>query len=384
MSAVSLLPPNTTPLERALAESLGSIGDLPTPLRTLWDPQTIPAELLPYLAWALSVEEEWEFATTEQEQRDLVASSVALHRYKGTPYAVRQGLRSAGFLEAEIHEGQAVLRHDASFRRNALEDYNAGRRWALFSITLDLGNSKGFSGDTAARARRAIDTWKNARSHLHRIELRVSLNTHRNTVAEATPHLHVALALRSQRPGFRDGTHRRAVPTRYRRDGAWQYGDAAPRTGITTWSGLRFGDPRAQHRFGVHLTLEADRTPGPPRDGSVRFDARFARGYRGAIDPEPVMQPLLLDDARGAWPEIPSFLIEPDPAAWADGRPLDGPLYGSAVRQHPRDGTILRDGSRIFGPDELTYFTQQGQTVFQTVWDYDQTQWDYNATEWDE
>jgi hypothetical protein len=51
----------------------------------------------------------------------------------------------------------------------------------------------------------------------------------------------------------------------------------------------------------------------------------------------------LLDDARGAWPEIPGFLVYPDPDAWTSGRPLDGPLYGSAVRAHPRDGSVLRE-----------------------------------------
>jgi phage tail P2-like protein len=381
---VSLLPASTSPLERNVAQALGSISDLPTPLRTLWDPQAIPADLLPYLAWALSVEEEWEFATTEQEQRDLVESSVALHSYKGTPYAVRQGLRSAGFRQAEIHEGQAVLRHDGSFQRNGIEDYNAGRRWALFSITLDLGNSKGFSGDIAARARRAIDTWKNARSHLYRIDLRVTLSTERDGMAEDTAQLHVALHAKSYRTGIRDGTHRRAVPTRYLHDGARTYAARMPRAGKTTWEGLAFGAPRTRRHLGIHFALESRRDPGLPRDGSIRFDARFARDYRGAIDPTPPMHRITLEDARAPSAPLPGFLINPDPDAWAESRPLDGPLYGMAVRQHPRDGTVLRNGARIFGPDEMTYYTQQGQTVFQTVWDYDQTQWDYDTTEWDE
>lgn len=381
---MSLLPPNVSTMERATAQALGSISDLPTPLRTLWDPQAIRADLLPYLAWALSVEEEWEFATTEQEQRDLVESSVALHSYKGTPYAVRQGLRSAGFRQAEIHEGRAVLRHDGGFQRNGIEDYNAGRRWALFSITLDLGNSKGFSGDIAARARRAIDTWKNARSHLYRIDLKATLSTERDADSTATALLHVAIHARSYRTGIRDGTHRRAAATRYLRNAARTYGDAMPRTGKTEWEGLQFGPPRTRRALGIHFAFESRRKPGPPRDGSIRFDSRFARDYQGAIDPTPSMHRITLDDARAPSTPLPGFLINPDPEAWAESRPLDGPLYGMATRQHPRDGTILRDGARVFGPDEMTYYTQQGQTVYQTVWDYDQTQWDYDTTEWDE
>jgi len=195
MSA-ALLPANSTELERALADAMGHATNLDVPLRSLWDPEQIRADLLPYLAWAYSVEEEWEFAETEAERRALVASSVALHRYKGTPYAVRRGLQSLGFLDAEIHEGEQVLRHDGSFLRSGSDTYNAGARWALFSVTLDLGNSKGFDERIAARVRRAIDIWKNARSQLHRIELRVSLSEARQSAAEARLMVHIGLRLR--------------------------------------------------------------------------------------------------------------------------------------------------------------------------------------------
>lgn len=384
MTQARLLPHNASRLERDVADALGDLGDIPTPLRTLWDSQSIPAELLPYLAWALSVEEEWEYADTEQERRDLVASSVALHRHKGTPYAVRQGLESAGFAKAKIREGEATLRHDGSFQRNGLEDYNAGRRWALFSVTLDLGNTKGFSGDSAGRARKAISTWKNARSHLQRIALEVSITESRDTDASASPCLGVHLAMQDYREGIRDGTLPRAAPTHRRHDGAWQYGAEIQHTGRTTWEGLRFGGPRAQHALGIHFDLHAARKPGPPRDGSIRFDADFSRDYRGAIDPAPTMKRSTASDARRPWPVIPGFLIDPIDGAWDDGRALDGPVYGSAVRKHPRDGQLLRSGEHDYGPDELTYYTQQGHTVFQTVWDYDQTQWDYDTTEWDD
>lgn len=383
MSA-SLLPPNSTDLERAIAEATARSTDLAVPLRTLWNPEQIRADLLPYLAWAYSVEEEWEFAETEAERRALVASSVELHRYKGTPYAVRRGLQSLGFLDAEIHEGEQVLRHDGSFLRSGSETYNAGSRWALFSVTLDLGNTKGFDERIAARVRRAIDIWKNARSQLHRIELRVSLNEIRQPAAAASLRLSIGLRLQDYREGHRDGTRRRATPTRYLRDGAWLYDATAPRAGVTQWDGLRFGGPASSGFAGVHLALDSARRPAVPRDGSIRFDSRLARSYRGALDPQPVTARIDLDDARSAWPEIPGFLLQADPDAWGTGAPLDGPLYGTATRQHPRNGSILRGGAQAYGPDETTYYVQQGQTVYQTVWDYDQTQWDYDTTEWDE
>ena len=66
----------------------------------------------------MSIGEEWALATTEAERRSMVAAAVELHRYKGTPYAVRRGLVSAGFRDATVQEGQAVLRHDATVRRD--------------------------------------------------------------------------------------------------------------------------------------------------------------------------------------------------------------------------------------------------------------------------
>ncbi|HYD67001.1 phage tail protein I [Azospirillum sp.] len=380
----SLLPSNATVAETAIAATAGRLSAVPVPNRDLWNPQAIPAHLLPWLAWSLSIGEEWTLATTEQEQRDMVAAAVDLHRYKGTPFAVRRGLRAAGFRDATLHEGEPVLRHDGAFRRDGTEDYNVGRRWALFSVTLDLGNDKGFDDSVAARARTAIAVWKNARSHLHRIELKATLSEARNAPPAAAPALHVGLHSSGVRAGWRDGTHRRAAPTRYVRDGAFTYGAGVRRDGAARWTGLRFGRPRVQAMLHAGLRLEVLRGVGVSRDGAIRFSGVHRRGDTGALDVWPPVRRVALDDARAAWPEIPGFLVHPDPAAWAEGRPLDGPVYGAAVRRHPRDASFRRDGSRAFGPLETTYYTQQGNTVLQTVWDYDTTQWDGDTTEWDE
>lgn len=56
MSGPSLLPRNASDLERQAAQALAQIQRVPIPLRQLWNPNTCPAELLPYLAWSLSVD----------------------------------------------------------------------------------------------------------------------------------------------------------------------------------------------------------------------------------------------------------------------------------------------------------------------------------------
>ncbi len=127
-------------------------------------------------------------------------------------------------------------------------------------------------------------------------------------------------------------------------DGVWRYGDIASRSGVVQWSGLRFGTARITTRLEFGLGLEGRRAQGVWRDGSVRFSGAMRRGFADApLEPQPRMLALRLDDTRGAWPEIPGFLVYPDPDAWAGGRPLDGLVYGSAVISHPRNGSVLRD-----------------------------------------
>ncbi len=91
---MSLLPPNSTPLERAL-ERATAPGLDPDVIRTLWNPATCPAHLLPWLAWAVSVDE-WDDSWDEGTQRRVIAASIPIHRRKGTVAAVRAALTVLG------------------------------------------------------------------------------------------------------------------------------------------------------------------------------------------------------------------------------------------------------------------------------------------------
>lgn len=91
----SLLPPNSTALERQVEAVTARIGELPTPLADLWNPWRCPAKLLPWLAWSLSVEN-WGSDWPEQVQRQVIADSVAVHRLKGTVGAVRRAIGALG------------------------------------------------------------------------------------------------------------------------------------------------------------------------------------------------------------------------------------------------------------------------------------------------
>ena len=86
-AAAKLLPPNATPFERALAVVAGEVGNVPVPLSDLFDPQTCPMEILPWLAWENSVDS-WDSDWTEAAKRDAVAKSIDEHRRKGTRISV--------------------------------------------------------------------------------------------------------------------------------------------------------------------------------------------------------------------------------------------------------------------------------------------------------
>ena len=84
---MTLLPPNATPLERALDGAIARVSAIDAPIGTLFDPATIAAAWLPWLAFGLSVDS-WDADWTEADKRAAVAGSIALHRTKGTRRSV--------------------------------------------------------------------------------------------------------------------------------------------------------------------------------------------------------------------------------------------------------------------------------------------------------
>ncbi|MEH5745708.1 phage tail protein I [Atlantibacter hermannii] len=93
----SLLPPGSSSLERRLAEACGDISTVPVPLRELWNPDTCPEHLLPWLAWSFSVDR-WDEAWPETVKRQVVRDAYFIHRQKGTIAAVRRVVEPFGFL----------------------------------------------------------------------------------------------------------------------------------------------------------------------------------------------------------------------------------------------------------------------------------------------
>lgn len=97
-----LLPGNASELERHAAEALAQIERVPVPLRDLWNPDTCPVELLPYLAWAFSVDR-WSPTWPESAKRAAIRAAYLIHSRKGTIGALRRVVEPLGYL-IEVRE----------------------------------------------------------------------------------------------------------------------------------------------------------------------------------------------------------------------------------------------------------------------------------------
>ena len=98
----SLLPPNATLLERNLEHAISAATSIPVTINALWDPDRCPAELLPWLAWAYSVDQ-WRDGWSEKIKRQTIKEAFVIHQHKGTPFAVQHALNALG-IKTQVSE----------------------------------------------------------------------------------------------------------------------------------------------------------------------------------------------------------------------------------------------------------------------------------------
>ncbi len=92
----TLLPPGASALARAIETVKAEpVSGLEQPLSTLWNADTCPTHLLPWLAWAFSVDV-WESDWPGTVKREVIRRSIEVHRLKGTRRAVEIALDALG------------------------------------------------------------------------------------------------------------------------------------------------------------------------------------------------------------------------------------------------------------------------------------------------
>jgi phage tail P2-like protein len=154
---MELLPPNSTPIERAVDAALAARLDaLAQRVRRLWNPWTCPPKWLGVLAWSLSVDS-WRQEWPEATKRAVIAASPLVHRLKGTVAAVRTA--------AEAVAGAATVQ--------IIEWFQPGGSGQPFTALIDIDVTNGAPATLPHDVIDAVTGAKPLRTH---IDVRLSAN----------------------------------------------------------------------------------------------------------------------------------------------------------------------------------------------------------------
>ncbi|VFQ44380.1 phage tail protein I [Desulfoluna butyratoxydans] len=163
MANPTLLPSSAGPLPRILEQAMDRTA-LDIPIRDLWDPDRCPAPLLPWLAWALSVEH-WDASWPEQIKRNVIKANRDILQRKGTADALKRAVHAIRGDDLKVVEW--------------FEDPSL----APMSFRVDVnGATTGWNEALDAQLGQAIAATKNARSQLAAIDVSTF-------VSEANRHL---------------------------------------------------------------------------------------------------------------------------------------------------------------------------------------------------
>lgn len=150
-----LLPNNATEQERTLSLATTRLDEVAVLVRETWDPDTCPEQALPWLAWALSIDQ-WDVDWTAAQKRAAIKAAIAVQRTKGTIGAVRRSLRALD-IEARVLEWHR--------QQSIGSEYT----YKLFIEARD--GSPVTSLEEIEGAIAVVDRTKSLRSHLHSVEV---------------------------------------------------------------------------------------------------------------------------------------------------------------------------------------------------------------------
>lgn len=164
----SLLPPNSTDLERKLAEAGKDAFDLPS-IRIIKDIDQVPSQFLPFIAWQKSVDY-WDENWQEALKRKVIKESRALHRLKGTPAAIKRALEPFGY--------EVTL----------IEWFKAEPNLVQGTFNLELNViGKSLNAETYAEINRLVSESKAASRHLANLTVTINpILTIRNLIVHQT------------------------------------------------------------------------------------------------------------------------------------------------------------------------------------------------------
>lgn len=174
----SLLPPNATALEEALAGLAARLIGVDARLDLAWSPERIPVAQLPWLAWALSVDE-WDHEWPETTKRAVIAAAIEVHRHKGSRASVEQALNAADIGAVEITEGWSASVYDGTHLYDGAITHASSDHWAEYRVRLD----RPITLQQAASTRRILARTAPARSHLKALDYQTAANRYDGAIS---------------------------------------------------------------------------------------------------------------------------------------------------------------------------------------------------------
>lgn len=145
----------------------------------------VKPSLLTVLADQFSLLDEaaWLLAESVDAKRNLIKNAAELHRFKGTPWAIREVIRLLGFGEVTLQEGFNDQTYNGSIRHDGTYVYGAPSAWALYRVFLQ----RVITNDQAVLLRRLLLSVAPARCRLVSLDYQ-SIAIRYNAVARYDRH----------------------------------------------------------------------------------------------------------------------------------------------------------------------------------------------------
>lgn len=147
----SLLPPNASKLLKDLEAVSINCFNLPTLNHYVANPNLAPNHILPWLAWALSVDD-WSDDWPDIIKRNIIKASISVHKKKGTIGALRAALEAFNYQNIKVAEW-----------------FEYGGEPYYFRVFFDV-SQPGFDIAILPQIQKLINNTKNARSHLESLK----------------------------------------------------------------------------------------------------------------------------------------------------------------------------------------------------------------------
>ncbi|HBC6617815.1 phage tail protein I [Escherichia coli] len=174
------LPP---PLEgdislRTLGRLAGRLDNIDLSVLMVFLVDIVDSSALPWLGEQFSLfGDGWELAESDDVRRMLIKAAIELHRYKGTPWSIREVIRRFGFGEVDLIEGTGRLSYDGNRSYNGLFVHGDAAAWAVYRVIL----KQPIINDQAAMLRQTLAAFAPARCHLASLEYQSVAIRYNNT-----------------------------------------------------------------------------------------------------------------------------------------------------------------------------------------------------------